>query len=138
MNIGGDPNVWERGSATVTAVGMTLALLLVGGVLIAALGVQVERTKTQAAVDLAALAGAASAPSALVGSADPSGPCAVAEEVAAANRVELVDCFAREGDLWVRAEGSVRVWWGQSWGVPARARAGPAGTGELISPLASE
>lgn len=114
----------DDGSASVLAVGVMLAIvLLLGGLL--AVGAAARAThRMRAAADLGALAGATRRQ----GGADPAQACAVAREVARANGARDVECRVEGAVVQVRASRPVDLA-GVFPGMPlasAMARAGPA------------
>ncbi|MGL5809599.1 MAG: Rv3654c family TadE-like protein [Nocardioides sp.] len=110
----------ERGAGTVLA-GSFLALLLVVGAAIAALGGLLRANRqAQAAADLGALAGASA-----LQRGDQA--CAAAARLVAANQARSTECEIRGTDVVVRAEVRVSAWWGVVATPSAQARAGPGG-----------
>lgn len=109
----------ERGAATLFAVSCLAVLLLLG----AALGVVTAMVRAhriaQAAADLAALAAA----DAITSGHD---PCAVGQEVAAANGARLDSCVPRGREVVLSVTVPGPHWLGQTADLSARARAGPA------------
>ena len=93
-------------------------LLTLGAGLGVATALFVDHRVAQSAADLAALAGADTAGAGGV-------PCAVAANIAEANRARLVDCavIGREVRVTVQVEGP--RWLGQTGDLTAQARAGP-------------
>ncbi len=108
----------ERGAATVLALALAAVLMMVG-LAGAWVGAAVARHRVaQSAADLAALAGAQAVQEG--GSA-----CAVAAEVARANRTRLSACSLRGEDVWVSVELAAPPLLGRSGTLTGRARAGP-------------
>ncbi|MFC5729151.1 MULTISPECIES: Rv3654c family TadE-like protein [Nocardioides] len=114
----------ERGAATVLAVAMSGALLLVGAATGVVAAIFVAHRQAQAAADLAALAGATAV-------ADHHGrdPCGQAADVAAANDAALSSCAVEGEDVVVEVVVVGPRWLGQDEDLTARARAGPASAG---------
>ena len=118
----------EQGAGTVLVLGIMAAALLVIAMIGLAGQVIVARHRAQAAADLAALSGAASAALALVTVAATApaseGACGVADRVAAGNGARIESCsLAAGGVIEVRAVVPVA---GHGWSARAQARAGPA------------
>ena len=111
-------NSRERGSATITAIGLLGVLLFVGAALAAVGGVFVSHRTAEAAADLAALAGA--------GALADGSPCPVASAVAAENGATLVDCRTEGREVWVAVRVGGPRWLGHGADPVAEARAGPA------------
>ncbi|WP_318268934.1 Rv3654c family TadE-like protein [Actinomyces bovis] len=113
----------EQGSGTVLALGVMAVLLALGLLITGLVQAQAAKARAHAGADLAALAGATALTSIIV----PSEPCAMAGQVAAANRVELTACDIVGEDVIVQVQAQARV-----LGVPrvaiGAARAGPADT----------
>lgn len=108
----------ERGSGTILAVTLVMVVgaLLVALMLLAQAGVMASRTA--AAADLAALAGADAARG-----LTPGDPCGVAAEVAAHHGVRLASCEVMRGEVVeVSTELSGHYLYGTATG---RSRAGP-------------
>lgn len=114
----------EAGSATLAAVGVLLALILVAGIGIATGKVHTLKVKTQAVADLAALSGAQVSPSGLVSGATEAA-CAISAEVAVANGLELVSCVGVVPDLLIQVEGTTVLPFVGDIRLLGRARAGP-------------
>jgi secretion/DNA translocation related TadE-like protein len=118
------PPAGERGSATVWVLALAGVLALVGAAAVLVGAAVVARHRASAAADLAALA--AAGPD-LAGDA---GPCAAAEEIAAANAAEVTSCTIGPGGV-VEVAVRVPVEFG-GLGVHSatgRARAGPVTPG---------
>ncbi len=120
----------ERGGATLIAVAAMAALTLFAAVALTVLSLHANQVYVQAVADLAALSGAGTSPSALVQVGGGLGPsCAVAAQVAQANRVDLTECAAVDLDLRVVLTRDVDLLLGWKLPVNARARAGPGLSG---------
>ncbi|WP_072343369.1 Rv3654c family TadE-like protein [Actinomyces urinae] len=109
----------EAGNATVRAIAVATALVMIAAVAALALGVLAAKTRAQAALDLATLAGA-SALIDSVGATYGTDPCAVVSQVCASNGIALTSCVADGLDVVTAAR--VRV---SSYDVHVRSRAGP-------------
>ena len=109
----------ERGSATLMTVSVIGLLLTLGAGLGVATALFVDHRVAQAAADLAALAAADTAGTGGV-------PCAVAADIAEANRARLVDCAVNEREVRVTVVVEGPRWLGQTGDLTAQARAGPA------------
>lgn len=116
----------ERGAATVFALALATVLMMVG-LAVAWAGAAVARHRVaQSAADLAALAGAqAVQDGGAEGGTKGGAPCAVAAEVAAANRARLSACSLRGDDVWVSVELDAPPLLGRSGTLTGQARAGP-------------
>lgn len=109
----------EAGNATVRAIAIVIALVMIAATAAFAMGVLAAKTRAQAALDLATLAGA-SALIDSVGATYGTDPCAVASEVCARNGITLTSCTAAGLDVITTA--SMRV---ASHEMHLRSRAGP-------------
>lgn len=109
----------DRGAASIYAVIAMAALLLVTGVVGAAMELARAQHQAAAAADLAALAGAGAA-------SDGADACAAARRVAQANAARLTSCEVSQSVVEVRVEVRSPELWGKTWTIPGRARAGPA------------
>lgn len=109
----------ERGAATLLTLAMAGVLLFVTSALGVVGGLVVTQRRSQAAADLAALAGAH-------GLQRGRDACRAAADVAAANGAALVGCdvTGREVMVRVRVRGPEAI--GRTFDLTARARAGPA------------
>lgn len=109
----------ERGAATLLVVAMAGLLLFVTSALGVVGGLVVTQRRSQAAADLAALAGA---------SARQEGrdPCAAAAAVATANHGVLAGCDVAGQVVLVRVRVAGPTAIGRTFELSARARAGPA------------
>lgn len=116
----------EAGNATVRAIAVAIALVMIAATAALALGILAAKTRAQAALDLATLAGA-SALMDSVGATYGADPCAVVSEVCASNSIVLTSCTVARLDVITAA--SVRV---SSYDVHVRSRAGPKNP-QLIS-----
>lgn len=81
----------DRGAGTTFTASLVFVLITVGTLGMAAVQAHLVAGRTQAAADMAALAGARAT----------GDPCGRASAVARANGGELVDCFVQDGDLLV-------------------------------------
>lgn len=112
------PDHPERGSGTVLAAGLALAVIMAMTLVLLLAQSAVMATRAAAAADLAALAAA----DALRGLTE-GDPCAVAAEVAGRHAAKVVSCSAGAGQtVEVRTELLARTTLGTAAG---RARAGP-------------
>lgn len=109
----------DRGAATVLAVAVLGLLLLVGAALAVVGAMVAAHRQAQAAVDLAALAGARTL-------ADGGDACGAAAAVAAANAAELTGCVVVDRDVRTTVVVTGPRWLGQTGDLRAEARAGPA------------
>ena len=125
-----DPEDAEAGSGTTLALGV-IALLLLAMAIATAIGqLYLAQVRLQTGVDLAALAGAGHSPSALLeppGGAGSGAACQMASRAATLNDVTVDSCEVRAGDIWVTGSRTVTLWFGATYNVGARARAGPPG-----------
>lgn len=112
----------EEGAATVLVVAMAGVLMFVLIGLSAISGLVTSQRRAQAAADLAALAGAASA---MAG----EDACVQAARIASANDAQLDSCADTGGDVVVQVRVPGPTWSGRLVRVSAAARAGP-GRGE--------
>ncbi len=108
----------EAGSATVLVVAMAGVLMFVLVALSSVSGLVTAQRTAQAAADLAALAGAATA----MGGGDPCGQAAL---IASANSAGLEACSEVAGVVVVKVTVPGPRWTGRSVRVGAEARAGP-------------
>ncbi|GAA3679020.1 hypothetical protein GCM10022237_42920 [Nocardioides ginsengisoli] len=115
----------QRGAATVLTIAMAGVLLLVGAAATVVGAMVVAHRRAQAAADLAALAGAASLADPTAPSGGGRDPCAVAGQVAAANRARLRSCRIESADVLVEVVVTGPHWLGQVHDLTAAARAGP-------------
>lgn len=109
----------EAGNATVRAIAVAIALVMIAATAALALGVLAAKTRAQAALDLATLAGASALINS-IGATYGADPCAVVSEVCASNGIALTSCVADGLDVVTAAR--VRV---SSYDVHVRSRAGP-------------
>lgn len=117
----------ERGSATPAVLAALAVLLVIGMVVAGLIDAQVDRVRTQAAADLAALA-AVRFPSALaMEPSDPTVPCGLARQVVERSGAVLADCWPDDGDIRVIVTRQ-GTYLGIPWTVTVRARAGPKAT----------
>lgn len=117
----------EQGSVVPAVAGMIAALVAFGLAVAAAGLVYVTQVKAQMTADLAAIAAASQAPSALWGhEADAAVACAFAQEVTLRNGGKLRDCWADQGDIRLVVTQAL-TWQGIPWEISAKARAGPVG-----------
>ena len=108
----------ERGSGTVLALGLGLAVIMAVVLLLLLAQSAVAASRAAAAADLAALAGADAARGITSGE-----PCAVAREVALKNNAAMVACSERpDATVQVRTELGAGPFLGAATGL---ARAGP-------------
>ena len=122
MSPGTDPGP-DAGSATVWALIVVLVLWVAAALAIVETVVIQTRHEADAVADAAALAAAAD------GGLDPTGACAAARDVAVQHDARLVSCVLAGPVATVEvslAPPHALAWAGP---VPARARAGPADTG---------
>lgn len=106
----------ERGSATVYAVPLLVALLAITAALAWAGGAVVAHRRAQSAADLSALAGASK----------PESACDAAVVNAVTNGARLVDCRVEGAHVWVTVEVIGPALVGREPRLQARAHAGPA------------
>lgn len=109
----------EAGNATVRAIAVAIALVMIAATAALALGVLAAKTRAQAALDLATLAGASALINS-IGATYGADPCVVVSEVSASNSIVLTSCTVVNLDVITAA--SVRV---SSYDVHVRSRAGP-------------
>ena len=109
----------EAGNATVRAIAVAIALVMIAAMATLALGVLAAKTRAQVALDLATLAGASALINS-IGATYGADPCAVVSEVCASNGIALTSCVADGLDVVTAAR--VRV---SSYDVHVRSRAGP-------------
>lgn len=109
----------DRGAATVLAVTLAAALLLVGTAASWVTATFASRRAAESAADLAALAGAAAAQRG-------EDACRRVAQVAAANAAEVVDCRPSGSDVWVTVEVPAPQLMGRRTAALGRAHAGPA------------
>lgn len=109
----------ERGVATVHAVWVAVALVVLTVLILQITALVRVRHEAQAAADLAALAA-----SRAVSLGDDG--CAAARTIAAANAVELTACRLDLEVATVTTAAARRPWWGGAWRVEATSRAAPA------------
>lgn len=127
----------EAGNATVRALGLMVALVLIAGMLLSALQVLNVRERAQAGIDLAALAGA-SAVIESVGASAQGDPCERASSVASANGLVLQDCVVQGLDVVASASARVPAL-GLTFDVHARAGPWPGTVADgLVGAVASE
>lgn len=114
----------EHGAGAVSGLLWIGILLALGMACVLAVGVITTHRRAQAAVDLAALAGA---------QAHQRGedPCGAAAGVAARNGARLGDCHLSGADILVIVSVDAPAILGDRFTMRARARAGPAGVGGL-------
>lgn len=116
---------WDRGSATILAVGVVGGLATVLGAALLLVSVLVAGQQARAAADLAALAGAGQS----VLGVGPARVCAVVDDVAHRNGATTTSCELRpeEFSAWPGVSVTVvRQVAGTPWTVAARAAAGTA------------
>jgi secretion/DNA translocation related TadE-like protein len=118
MSTGGAGRRDDRGAATLLTLAMAGVLLFVTAALGVVGGLVVAQRGSQAAADLAALAGA----SAIQQQRD---ACAAASEVATANGGRLVDCAVSGQEVLVQVRVAGPAPAGRSFHLTARSRAGP-------------
>lgn len=107
----------ERGSGTVLAAGVAMAILLLTVMVLGLAQTAVAAAKAATAADLAALAAADVHRGLAVGD-----PCQVAAEIAAVHKAQLVAC-ALSPDMTVQIAVVVNT--GLPWPAQGKARAGP-------------
>ncbi len=107
----------ERGAAALLALAMTAVILVVGAGLGVAGAMVVAHRRSQAAADLAALAGASAS-----ARGDPA--CGSAGEIARLNGAELLACAVDGSAVTVRVRVTGPRWLGQDADLEATARAG--------------
>jgi secretion/DNA translocation related TadE-like protein len=117
-----DTKVGDHGYGTVWTVALMALVWLVAAVAMTVGGVRAARHRADAVADLAALAAAAHAIS------GPAGACAAAGAIAREAQARLVQCAVRDSVADVRVSVTARLPGLGPVQVPARARAGPAGT----------
>lgn len=112
----------ERGSASLIVVALTGVVMMLGlaGAYLAA-AASAHRA-AQGAADLAALAGAGA-----IQRADDG--CAAAARIAADNEARILSCRQVGQDLLVEVRVESPTWWGHSFTIEGRARAGPESGG---------
>lgn len=109
----------ERGAATVLTLAMAGVLLFVTSALGVIGGIVVTQRRSQAAADLAALAGATALQ-------EGAAACSAAATVARANEARLVRCTVSGQEVRVLVESPGPRAVGRSFDLSAEARAGPA------------
>ncbi|MDO4898353.1 MAG: hypothetical protein Q3965_03495 [Rothia sp. (in: high G+C Gram-positive bacteria)] len=117
----------ERGSNTVTSMGLACLLLLLGVTVAGLIGVVTANHRAATAADLAALAAADTARGLRSGDA-----CAVAGQVAAENQAQLTGCAphtSTPGVVDVRLEVAITGPFSFLGSAEGLARAGPPGLG---------
>lgn len=112
----------DRGSASLWALGVGLAVLLFAGAVAAAGSALVARHRAQSAADLGALAGAVRA------AEGPGTACQWASQIVEANGARLVECRLDGLDVVVGAQAEPAGIGGVAGAVRAWARAGPIQT----------
>lgn len=111
----------ERGAAVVLVIGLTAVLAFVAAVSVGTVAIVLAHRRAQVAADLGALAAA----SAVQGGAD---PCAAAERIADRHAAALTHCEVDGSSVVVTTAVTLLPALG-GMDVPARARAGPSGSG---------
>ena len=114
----------QRGAATVVGVALAGLLTTFAFGCAGAGAVVVAHRRSQAAADLAALAGAA----ALQRGSD---ACAAATDIAGRNQAELASCSVTGDDVLVEVRTTTGPMLGHRYPLSARARAGPVRSGGL-------
>lgn len=109
----------ETGSATVQAIAVSAALVVVAVTCLQVAFVIGLRQRAATAADLAALAATRT-------SVEGGEPCAVAHEVAADNDVRVRECRMDADVATVTVRASGPRWWFGRWSAEQQARAAPA------------
>lgn len=115
----------EQGSATIWFAGFIAALMLMGLLFTAGLGVWAEKARLQAVANMASLAGADQSALNVFGGPPTAGACELAAAVVQANQAEVHACSVQGADTLITVKvdrnfGFLRV------PIQARARAGPS------------
>lgn len=108
----------DRGAVSVYAASAAVMLTLLALVVTQVAGLVRLKHSVASAADLAALAASRA-------SVDGEDGCAAAEELARLNDARLVSCRMDYDVATVKARGTSKQWWGNTWSVEQRARAAP-------------